>query len=240
MEMDQLEAVNQNLVQELKEKIALGCRILAKLELSDYLGHVSARIPGTDLVLIKARGLDMGNLLDMTADKVVVVDLEGRKVEGEGMNPPDEVVLHTEIFKARPDVMSVVHTHQPISTVLGDLGIKILPMQGIMAAIAAEDIPVYESSLKIVTHEQGAGVAKALGNHKAVHLRNHGICTVGDSIEQAVIFAIWLEHQAKLTWYASMVGTPRGMSKEEAQLQVKDALGPMASRWKYYVSLLDK
>ncbi|MBP1156891.1 MULTISPECIES: class II aldolase/adducin family protein [unclassified Paenibacillus] len=237
--MKGLESIDQAVVQELKEKIALGCKILAKLELSDYLGHVSARIPETDLVLIKARGLDMGNLLDMTADKVVIVDLEGRKVEGEGLNPPDEVVLHTEIFKARPDVMSVVHTHQPISTVLCDLGMRILPMQGVMAAIAAREIPVFESSLKIVTHEQGAGVAQALGDHVAVHLRNHGVCTVGDSIEQAVVFAIWMEYQAKLTWQASMAGTPRGMSQEEAELQIKDALGPMASRWRYYCSLLD-
>ncbi len=110
--MKGLERLDQTVVQELKEKIALGCKILAKLELSDYLGHVSARIPGTDLVFIKARGLDMGNLLDMTADKVVMVDLEGRRVEGQDLNPPDEVVLHTEIFKARPEVMSVVHTHQ--------------------------------------------------------------------------------------------------------------------------------
>lgn len=238
--MNGLEKIDPQVVQQLKENIALGCRILAKLELSDYLGHVSARIPGTDLVLIKARGLDMGNLLDMTPDKVVTVDLEGRKVEGEGLNPPDEVVLHTEIFKARPDVMSVVHTHQKISTVLGDLGIRILPMQGIMAAIAAREIPVFESSLKIVTHEQGAGVAQALKDHSAIHLRNHGVCTVGDSIEQAVVFAIWLEEQAKLTWYASMAGTPRGMSQEEVELQIKDALGPMASRWRYYCSLLDK
>lgn len=237
--MKGLERLDQTVVQELKEKIALGCKILAKLELSDYLGHVSARIPGTDLVFIKARGLDMGNLLDMTADKVVMVDLKGRRVEGQDLHPPDEVVLHTEIFKARPEVMSVVHTHQPISTILGDLGLRILPMQGVMAAVAAREIPVFESSLKIVTHEQGRGVARALGDHWAVHLRNHGICTVGDSIEQAVVFAIWLEHQAKLTWQASAAGIPRGMSQEEAELQIKDALGPMASRWRYYCSLLD-
>lgn len=238
--MKKLESIDRAVVQELKEKIALGCRIIAKLELSDYLGHISARIPGTDFVLIKARGLDMGNLLDMTADKVVIVDLEGRQVEGEGKFPPDEVVLHTEIFKARPDVMAVVHTHQFYSTVLSDVGMKILPMQGVMAAIAAREIPVFESSLKIVTHEQGAAVANTLGNSSSILLRNHGICTVGDSIEQAVVFAIWLEGQAKMTWHAAAVGTPRGMNREEAELQIKDALGPMTKRWDYYCSLLDK
>ncbi|WAH37992.1 class II aldolase/adducin family protein [Alicyclobacillus dauci] len=237
--MSEISVESQVDVQALKEKVANGCRILAKLGLSDYLGHVSARIPGTNHVLIKARGLDMGNLLDMTPDKVVTVDLEGKQVDGEGLVPPDEVVLHTEIFKVRPDVMSVVHTHQQFSTVLGDLGIRILPMQGVMAAIAAKDIPVYESSLKVVTHEQGADVAQTLGDKWAIHLRNHGVCTAGDSVEQAVVFAIWLEEQAKLTWMASAVGTPRGMRQDEAELQIKDALGPMTKRWKYYLSLLD-
>lgn len=226
-----------NAVQELKEKIALGCRILAKLELSDYLGHVSARIPGTDYALIKGKGLVLGNLLNMTADGVVKVDLEGNRLEGETV-PPDEVVLHTEILKARPDVNAVVHTHQPFTTLFGDQGKRILPMQGVMAAICRREIPIFESSRKIVTHEQGAGVARTLGDHSAVHLRNHGIVTVGTSVEEAVVHAIWLEHQAKMTLYGSILGTPRGMSQEEAELQVTEA-GPMQGRWAYYCSLLE-
>lgn len=237
--MKTLEQTDKKVIQELKEKIALGCKILAKLELSDYLGHVSARIPETEYVLIKARGLDQGNLLNMTPEQVVTVDLEGRPVDANGLNPPDEVVLHTEIFKARPDVMATVHTHQPISTIFGDLGKTILPMQGVMAAVCARpDIPIYPSSRKIVTHEQGADVAKTLGDHFVCHLKNHGIVTACDSVEQAVVYAIWLEHQAKLTMYASMLGTPSGMTREEVFLNIEEA-GPMSSRWKYYVSLLD-
>lgn len=214
----------------------MGCRILAKLELADYLGHVSARIPDTEYVLIKAKGLDVGNLLNMTPERVVIVDLEGQLIQGDH-NPPDEVVLHTEVFKARPDVMAAVHTHQPISTIFGDLGEKILPMQGVMAAVCQKEMPIYESSLKIVDHIQGADVAKTLGNNDVCHLRNHGIITVGDSVEIAVIYAIWLEHQAKLTMQASMMGTPRGMSSEELELQIKDAR-VTGGRWKYYCSLL--
>ena len=235
--MKKLTDVDTTVIQDLKEKVALGCRILAKLDLADYLGHVSARIPDTEYVLIKARGLDVGNLLNMTPERVVVVDIEGRLIQGDN-NPPDEVVLHTEVFKARPDVMSVVHTHQPISTIFGDLGKKILPMQGIMAAICQKDMPVYESSLKIVNHAQGADVAKTLGSNDVCHLRNHGIITVGDSVERAVINAIWLEHQAKLTMNASSMGTPRGMSAEELELQIKES-GNTGSRWRYYCSLLD-
>jgi L-ribulose-5-phosphate 4-epimerase len=231
-------SVQTDRIPDLKEKIALGCRILAKLELSDYLGHVSARIPGTEYVFIKGKGLLLGNLLNMTAEGVVKVDLEGNLLEG-NVAPPDEVVLHTEILKARPDVNAVVHTHQPITTLFGDQRKRILPIQGVMAAVCRREIPIFESSRKIVSHEQGAGVAQALGDHLAVHLRNHGIVTVGTCVEEAVVYAIWLEHQAKMTLYGTLLGAPQGMSPDEAELQVTDA-GPLEGRWRYYCSLLEK
>ncbi|WP_206916134.1 class II aldolase/adducin family protein [Alicyclobacillus suci] len=234
--MSEAISVNQEVVQELREKIATGCRILAKLELSDYLGHVSARVPGTDYVLIKARGLVVGNLLDMTPDKVVMVNMEGEMVDGD-YRQPDEVVLHTEIFKKRPDVMSVVHTHQPITTVFGDQNKKILPMQGVMADVLRKDIPTYYSSRKVVAHEQGAEVADILGDSDVIHLKNHGVVTVGESVEQAVIRAIWLEHQAKLTLLGSILGEPQGMSQKELEQQRSDA-GPIDGRWMYYKGLL--
>lgn len=236
--MKKLEQVDLQVIDELKKKVALGCRILAKLELSDYLGHVSARVPETDYVLIKARGLDAGNLLDMTPDKVLIVDIEGRPVEGD-LLPPDEVKLHTEIFRYREDVQSVVHTHQPVSTVFGDLGLEILPMQGVMASVLKDEIPVFPSSRKIVSTEQAAGVAKTLGGASVIHLRNHGIVTVGSRVEEAVINAIWLEHQAKLTMQAMSIGKPTGMSREEVLLQIED-MGGIEGRWNYYTSLLDK
>ncbi|HXF35467.1 MAG TPA: hypothetical protein VN603_12925, partial [Candidatus Acidoferrales bacterium] len=65
-------------VKKLRERVALGCRVLAKLELVDYLGHVSARVPGTDFVFIRARGAEQGNQLHMTAEQVTLVDLEAR------------------------------------------------------------------------------------------------------------------------------------------------------------------
>lgn len=135
---------------ELREKVATGSRILAKLGLSDYLGHVSARVPGSDNVLIKGRGAEVGNMLNTGPEHVVLVDIEGSPLE-EGIRPPDEVVLHTEIYRARPDVMSVVHTHQATASAFGIAGKPILPMQGVMATVLVRPLAVYESSRKIVT-----------------------------------------------------------------------------------------
>jgi ribulose-5-phosphate 4-epimerase/fuculose-1-phosphate aldolase len=222
----------------LREKIALGCRILAKLELVDYLGHVSARVPGTDTVLIRARGAEQGNQLHMTADGVSLVDLETNHLAGT-FRVPDETKLHTEIYKARPDVTAVVHTHQPLATIFGDLEKPILPMQGVMAQVLAHgDIPIYQSARKVTTTEQGAELAAVLGDKTIVHLRNHGIAIAGTSVEEVVISCIWLEHQAKLTWWASMIGTPRGMNAGDLASQAADGFG-FAARWKYYASLLD-
>lgn len=227
-------------VRALREKIALGCRILAKLELVDYLGHVSARVPGSDYALIRARGAEQGSQLHMTYQQVTLVDLEARKLQG-AYPPPDETKLHTEIYKVRPDVRAIVHTHQPLATIFGDLERPILPMQGVMAqvlAVCGHDIPVYRSARKVTTTAQGADVAALLGEKNIVHLQNHGVTIVGSTVEEVVVYAIWLEHQAKLTWWAAQIGQPKGMRLDELALQASEGFG-MDARWKYYASLLD-
>jgi L-ribulose-5-phosphate 4-epimerase len=226
-------------IRALRELIALGCRILAKLELVDYLGHVSARVPGTDMVLIRARGSEQGNQLHMTYKQVSLVDIDAVKIGGD-YPVPDETKLHTEIYRARPDVQAVVHTHQPLATIFGDLERPILPMQGVMAQVVKQGaIPIYRSARKVTTTEQGAEVAKVLGEKEIVHLQNHGVTIAGQTVQEVVVNAIWLEHQAKLTWQAAMIGTPRGMSNDDLQAQAADGFG-MEGRWRYYVSLLDE
>jgi L-ribulose-5-phosphate 4-epimerase len=231
------DGVDAAAVAELRAKVALGCRVLAKLELVDYLGHVSVRVPGGDYALIRARGAEQGNQLHMTPDQVTMVDLETNHVDG-AYRAPDETRLHTEIYKARPDVTAVVHTHQPLATIFGDLERPILPMQGVMASVVRDEIPIYRSARKVTTPEQGAALARALGERRIVHLQNHGIAIAGTSVEQVVIDAIWLEHQAKLTLWASMIGEPRGMRRDELEAQAGDAFG-IEGRWRYYTSLLD-
>jgi ribulose-5-phosphate 4-epimerase/fuculose-1-phosphate aldolase len=89
-----------------------------------------------------------------------------------------------------------------------------------------------------VTADQGAAVARVLGDAIGCHLKNHGILITGKSVEEAVINAIWLEMQAKVTMLATMIGTPSPQTPEEVQLNVEQA-EPIAGRWRYYVSLLD-
>jgi len=234
--------VDRNLVEKLKVAVANGCRIVAQQGLADYLGHVSCRVPGTNYVLIKARGVEMGNLDNMTPDKVCMVDIEGNLVEG-NYREPSEVRLHTEVYRARPDVMGIVHTHQIFATTFGCVGKPILPMGfpmlADMASSAGPNLPVFAGGLKVQSKEQGAAVAACLGDAVACLLKNHGVLVTGNSVEDAVLNTIWLENQAKITFLATLIGTPQSMSHELVKQNVSE-LAPNEGRWKYYMSLLDK
>jgi L-ribulose-5-phosphate 4-epimerase len=232
------QGLDRSLVTELRQKVALGSRVLARFELVDYLGHLSTRIPGTDCVLIRAHGATQGDQRWMTPEQVSLVDLEANHLEGEH-RPPDETPMHTEIYKARPDVLAVVHTHQPLATIFGDLEKPILPMQAVMATAVPEEIPIFRSARKIMTRGQGAAVAEVLGRGSIVHLQNHGVAVAGGSVEEVVIKAVWLENQARLTLLASQIGTPRGMRAEDLEHVRREAFG-LEGRWRYYVSLLEE
>jgi len=223
-------------VHDLRKKIALGSRILAMLGIVDYLGHISARIPDSEYVLIRSRGAEQGDQRRMTPEDVAVVDLGGGHIDGPRL--PDETPMHTEIYKARPDVFAVAHTHQAAATIFGALERPILPMQGLGANLCSPDIPIYPSARKITTFEQGAHVARVLGDHPFVHLRHHGLTFVGKAVEQVVLSAIWIEHHSKVTMWTSTIGDPHGMDPAEAAIKATERFGDDA-RWRYYVSLLD-
>src|SRR5438094_5912484 len=99
-------------VQRFREQIAVCTRLLVMQEIIDFSGHVSARIPGTDHVLIQPRDTSRATL---TADDILVVDMSGKLLEGEGP-PPSETALHLGVYRARPDIQAVCHGHPPMST----------------------------------------------------------------------------------------------------------------------------
>jgi L-ribulose-5-phosphate 4-epimerase len=102
-----------------RELVATAGRVLTACKLVDYLGHASARIAGTELVVVKPKhSPTVRSMAGLGPADMVVVDLDGNLVEGAG-RPPAEVFIHTEIYRARPDVGAVVHTHQPAATLAG-------------------------------------------------------------------------------------------------------------------------
>jgi ribulose-5-phosphate 4-epimerase/fuculose-1-phosphate aldolase len=233
--------VSQPSEAELRELLAQSCRILYKLGLSDYLGHPSVRLAGTDRVLIKpkhsprVRGMDT-----MTADLMIEVDLDGKLVRGEDP-PPAEVFIHTEIYRARPDVLSVVHTHQPMSTLAGIVGLPILPVLHVAAPLVEQQpVPTFACAELVVNPSLGQRLAQALGSHKVCHLQGHGIVSVADTVEAATIGAVHLEQLADVNSRAAQLGRqPRVIPQAEIDA-LKRTLAPLAGRWAYYTELASR
>jgi len=109
--------------------------ILHQQGLVDYLGHCSARIPGTDTVVIKPKHSTRTRSPEqLGGDDMSIINLDGELIEG-SERPPAECFIHTEIYRARPDVNAVVHTHQPAATTLGLLDVELKPLLHVPAVL---------------------------------------------------------------------------------------------------------
>lgn len=163
-------------------------------------GNISARIPGTDRVLIKPSGVSMGFL---KAEDLIVVDLDGNKVEGE-LAPSIETPLHTAIYKARSDVQGVVHTHAPFATAFGIAGTEIIPLQVEMFLYIPNGVPIVQFELP-GSKELAEAVQKLVRDYNAVILENHGLITVGSTIEEALLLTRMVEECAKVQLVATLL-----------------------------------
>ena len=132
-----------------------------------------------------------------------------------------------------------MHTHQRLTLAFGATGRKILPLQGIMAWMVEEDLPVFHSSLMVSTVDAAREVARVIGDHQACHLKNHGVVVVGRTVEEAVISCIDLEDLAKLTMTAESLGKPDVMSPGEIALKKERLPLHVDASWRYYVSLFE-
>jgi L-ribulose-5-phosphate 4-epimerase len=166
-------------------------------------GNVSVRDPETGLVAIKPSGV---RYEDLTASSMVVVDLDGRVVEGE-LKPSSDTASHLYIYRHRPDVNGVVHTHSRYATAFAAVG---RPIPVYLTAQADEfggEIPCAGFTL---IGDEGIGrlVVEGIGRSPAILLRNHGVFTVGPSAGAAVKAAVMVEDIAATVWAALQLGTP--------------------------------
>ena len=112
--------MNDDGLLSLRIEIAKACRIIGKLEITNHiLGHISVRIPGSDNMLIRARGPAQPGMRFTQPDDVIRVDMDGRKIDGkDGLSVPNEIHIHSWIYRTRPDVNSVLHAHPATVVVL--------------------------------------------------------------------------------------------------------------------------
>jgi L-ribulose-5-phosphate 4-epimerase len=173
-------------------------------------GNVSGRDPETGLVVIKPSGVKYP---DLRPEHLVVLDVDGKVVEG-NLSPSSDTASHLYIYRHRPEVGGIVHTHSPYATAFAAIG---QPIPVYLTAIADEfggPIPVGGFAL-IGGEELGKIVVDAIGNSPAVLLKNHGVFTIGKNAEAAVKAAVMTEDVARTVWYALQLGTPDEIPAED-------------------------
>ena len=195
----------------LLEDIVIGSRILADFGVLDAFGHVSARHPTNPDRFLMSRSLAPALV---TADDIMEFDLDGNAVDARGRSLFLERFIHSEIYKARPDVMSVVHTHSPGVIPFTVSQVPLRPMYHNPAFLGA-GAPVWDirhdfgtTDMLVRNKEIGKSLAVALGDKAVVLMRGHGDVTVGPSVKVAVFRAYYTDVNARLQAQAIALGGP--------------------------------
>lgn len=177
-------------------------------------GHVSIRVPGDpDHFYMKPHSFGFD---EITPENMVLCNMDGEKVGGTGRKH-SEVYIHSEIYKARPDVNSVIHAHPPYAVAFSATGQKLQPISQPSVAFS-DGLPYFTEAIDLIrTPALGMGVANALGKCKAVLMRNHGVSIVGSSVEEATILLIMLENACQIQLAAMAAGV--GETFTDAQIQ---------------------
>lgn len=206
---------------DLVDKLVYANRILYDQGVVDGLGHVSARHPTEPGVFLLScnRAPAMVRRADITC-----YDLDGNTVSETTERPYLERFIHGEIYRARPDVMAVVHSHSPSVIPFGATRQQLRPIFH-MSGFLGEGSALFDirekhgdTDMLIRNPELGRSLAECLGRHSCVLMRGHGSTTVGISVEQVVFRAIYAEVNAKLQLQAHSLGEVQFLTPKEAQM----------------------
>lgn len=199
------------MLEKLKEELVQLHLELPKNDLVRWTGgNVSARDPQSGLVVIKASGI---RYEEMLSRHMVVMDMDGKLVEGD-FKPSSDVFSHLYIYKHRPDVFGVVHTHSRYATAFAAVG---RPIPCVLTAIADEfGGPIPCGGFALIGDEAiGKVVVDSIGKSPAVLLKNHGVFTVGKDAKSAVKAAVMTEDVAATVWMALQIGAPDEIPQDD-------------------------
>jgi L-fuculose-phosphate aldolase len=191
---------------DVKQKLILAGKVLVAEGQDDFTrGHISVRVPDNpSLFFMKPHSVGLD---EITEENILAIDLDGNVTAGTSRRH-SEVFIHSEVFKARRDVNCVIHTHPPYAVALSASG-RALKCYSQPGAIFYQSLGVYtDTSALIRTQAMGARVAAALGPHRGVLLKNHGVAVTGSTIEEAVIGVIMLENAAMVQVVTEAAGSP--------------------------------
>jgi len=226
------------------EDLVYANRILANQGVVDGFGHVSARDDKNPSHFLMSSS--MAPALVTTKD-ILEFDLEGAPLDAAGRAVYLERFIHAAIYRARPDVKAIVHSHSAAVIPFGVTGTILRPVFH-MGAFLGSGAPIFEirdaasapTDMLISDNKLGDSLARALGNHTVVLLRGHGSTAVGDSIQQVVFRAVYTEVNAKLQAEALALGKVNFLTPEEAAKASKN-LDTLAARpWELWKAQIGK
>jgi ribulose-5-phosphate 4-epimerase/fuculose-1-phosphate aldolase len=215
--------VDRHLLDNMKERVAMSCRILAQHGLMrGSTGHVSERIPNTNEMMVRGRPpIDKG-LRFADPSTIMRVDQKGQPVgETRGLARVSEINLHTEIYNRRPEVNAVIHAHPPGAVLCTIHNIPLKPIYGAFHprshTMAMDGVPLYDHSYTIQNSEQMQPLLEIMGSKHVVLMSRHGILVTGTSVEDATDRALTLEFLARMCWITTPHGDPGEISDEDKQ-----------------------
>ncbi|GAB7389130.1 hypothetical protein BSNK01_29680 [Bacillaceae bacterium] len=233
-------------LEQLREKVAVACRILAMEGLVEgTLGHVSARIPGTEEMFIRCRSEEENGVRYTTVDAIRRVDFDGKGPDLQGgYEVPKELPIHGEIYKVQPEVGCVIHAHPPAALICGIADLEFRPIFGAFnipaMRMALEGIPVFPRSYLISRPELAWPMIEMMQGKNICLLRGHGITVTGESVEEATVTALNFNVLAQVTLEMERIGRRAPEISEDDIAELPDLGSKFNAKWvwRYYVKKL--
>jgi len=222
-----------------KEKLAAALRIFGRLGFGEGVaGHITARDPERlDCFWVNPFGMSFRQI---RVSDLILVDHAGVVVEGDAEVNQAAFVIHAAVHQARPDVIAAAHAHSLYGKALSSLGRTIDPITQDACAFFEDNVLVTDYGGRIVLEaEAGQALAAGLGPHKAAIHQNHGLFTVGGSVDEAAWWFITMERSAQAQLIAEAAGTPIHVNAEDARY-TRDRIGNPLAGWFSFQPLYDE
>lgn len=212
----------------IREKLTTSWKFLYQRGFIEGFGHISARTSAAEEIFMTPHSLGA----KVSPEDFLRVDLEGKIISGKG-KIPGEFAIHSEIYKQRPDVGSILHYHGFYSTAFTTGPYPLKPVH-FFASIFRDGIPVHGDARLINDRNRGAALADTLGSHRVVLHKAHGATVTGRDVEEMVAVAFLFEDNAHRAWISASMGKTEYLSEEtmaEIDQEVLKSRGPFRRIW---------
>jgi ribulose-5-phosphate 4-epimerase/fuculose-1-phosphate aldolase len=224
--------------QHMKQRMAAAFRLFDRFGFDEGVaGHLTGRDPEhPDLFWVNPLGMSFGQI---RASDLIRVNREGEVVDGDWPVNTAAFAIHSQIHEARPDVNAAAHTHSPYGRAFSTLGKLLAPLTQDACAFHGDHALFDDYTGVVLDVEEGKRIAHALGDAKACILRNHGLLTVGQTVDEAAWWFITLERSCQVQLMAEAAGNPIPIDEEYAAL-TQTQVGTSMGGWFSFQPLYDK